>query len=465
MTTTGKYSASDTGSRGYAQIDLTPDRWDEIVDIEEWAFLNPWLPEERAASKGAFVWDRARGIAIQDARHGIPGELVAVRCSYPFQMLVPGGERVPTSGLSWVGVHPGHRRRGLLTAMIREHFDHALARGEMLSVLTASEPKIYQRFGYGLGTWHLRAKFGRGDELRDVPGADELSVRLERLQREHHAELMADLQRLERRPGAIVRDGEAITTNLFAADANERPQEEPRRIAIVSAPDGQPQGFAVFRRKAAAEWSGSGGEVVVFNFITTSAAAARRLWGVLFDLDLTSEITVTSLPLDDRLLWLAKDQRAPKAIVEDDLWVRILDVPRALEARAYESAVNIVIEVTDYYLPANAGLWRITTAPVDNAAPVDTAEPGESTTFKDELVRMGSAHTAKVSKLDGVEGDLAAVPDLSIGIQELSAAYLGGVTIHTLTEAGLVTELTAGAARLLSVAMQSPQAPASTIHF
>jgi len=423
---------------GYARLTLTPDRWDDVVDIDEWAFLNPWLPEERVAFKEAFVWDRGSAVVIADERHGTRGDLVAVRCSHPFMMAVPGGHRVPTAGLSWVAVHPGHRRRGLLTSMMREHFEHSLARGEVVSVLTASEPQIYQRFGYGLGSRQLRAQFERGAELREVEGAEELTVRLERLDRDNHAALMADLQRQVDRPGSIVREGEEITVELFSNDVNQRPENEPLRVVIVSSPDGLPQAFAVFRRKPSLQPGSSSGEVLVFNFVTTTAASARRLWAVLFDLDLTSRVTVTSLPLDDRLSWLAIDPRAPQSILRDDLWLRILDVPLALAARTYQAPVDLVIGVRDALLSHNDGLWHLATE--------DSAEPGQ--------------HVASVTRATGT-----AVADLSMDIQELSAAYLGGVSAESLADAGLVHEHTAGSLRLLSAAMRATHAPASLFEF
>ena len=46
---------------------------------------------------------------------------------FPMTLAVPGAEgttrQVPCAGLTWVGVHPDHRRKGLLTAMMRHHFE------------------------------------------------------------------------------------------------------------------------------------------------------------------------------------------------------------------------------------------------------------------------------------------------------------------------------------------------------
>lgn len=459
MDTTDGGPSSTTRLDEYTPLDLTPDRWDDVVNVSEWAFGEPMLPEHSAATKAVFPWSRARGIAVADVAASSPGRLVAVHCSFALETVVPGGARVPTSGLSWVGVHPGHRRRGLLRAMINEHFDRSLARGEYLSALFAAESKIYQRFGYGLGARHARATFSRGAELRDVAGAADLEVRLERLTFEAHVTLMNDLQRRVTRPGSMARDSETMPQQLFATEANLRPDAERMRIAIVTTRDGDPLAYALFKRKM--HWKGGvpDGTVVVSEFVTITAAASRRLWGVLFDLDLTASIQVTSLPLDDRLLWLITDPRAPKAVIEDDLWVRILDVKRALEARAYARPMNLVIEVTDSQLPANDGRWRIATAPL----PLPDFDAPAGTTAAGAVATGGGLNAAQVTHLD--REDDSAQADISIGIQELSAAYLSGVTIHTLTEAGLVRELTPGASRLLSAAMQSPDAPMSSFQF
>src|SRR5437899_11827650 len=67
---------------------------------------------------------------------------------FPFRMTVPGGQ-VPAAGVTTVGVLPSHRRRGVLTAMMRAQLDDVRERGESIAVLWASEDMIYGRFGYG----------------------------------------------------------------------------------------------------------------------------------------------------------------------------------------------------------------------------------------------------------------------------------------------------------------------------
>src|SRR5438128_247269 len=77
------------------------------------------------------------------------GRPVGTAATYSFELTLPGEVLASAAGLTAVGVLPTHRRRGVLTAMMR-HLDTGLrARGEFLSVLLATEATIYRRFGYG----------------------------------------------------------------------------------------------------------------------------------------------------------------------------------------------------------------------------------------------------------------------------------------------------------------------------
>ncbi|MEK8225120.1 GNAT family N-acetyltransferase [Oerskovia sp. M15] len=147
-------------------------------------------------------------------------ELAAIYASYPFSAFpVPGGT-LPVSGLTWVGVHPQHRRRGILSAMIDVHFEQAEAAGEPVSALFAAEAAIYGRFGYGQAAQDLRLTIPRGAALRDVPGADEHTVRIEKADRARHGDLVDTLHRAAgadptghgsgiNRPGWVTRDARA----------------------------------------------------------------------------------------------------------------------------------------------------------------------------------------------------------------------------------------------------------------
>src|SRR6476469_2218777 len=95
-----------------------------------------------------------------------PGTYPGLYGVRPMQLSVPdgagAGRLLPVAGLTWVGVHPDHRRRGLLTAMMRHHVEQTRSEGVHVAALHASEPGIYGRHGYGLASLELCVEAGRG---------------------------------------------------------------------------------------------------------------------------------------------------------------------------------------------------------------------------------------------------------------------------------------------------------------
>jgi len=408
--------------KGYRAVELTEARSAEVLDVASWAFASDDPAEEAAQALAALPWDRAAGI------EGPDGTLVAFHASFPFSLPVPGGS-VPTAGLTFVGVHPAHRRKGLLSSMIRSHFERARERGEATSALFAAEQAIYGRFGYGRAAFDLRMTIPRGAALRPVAGSAELTVRMERIDVAKHAPVVdaVHLAAGAGRPGWIARDSAPVLRRHLAAPASERKGSEELKILLVD--DGPtPVAYALFSRKG--EWTAQGprGIVHVREAVAVSPAAAHRLWSTLIDLDLMATVETWLQPVDDALLQLLVDSRAADPRIVDNLWVRILDLPVALAARRYPSPVDVVLEVTDALIPSNAGRWRLTGGP-DGAA-VDAAPHAE--------------------------------PDLSLDIRELGAAYLGGVSLAALATAGLVVPSRPGTLGPVAAAFSWPLAPVCT---
>ena len=79
------------------------------------------------------------------------GAIVGTSADLPMRLRIPGGE-LAAAGVTMVGVMPSHRRRGILTQLMRRQLDDVRGRGEPLAILWASEEPIYGRFGYGLAT-------------------------------------------------------------------------------------------------------------------------------------------------------------------------------------------------------------------------------------------------------------------------------------------------------------------------
>ena len=198
---------------------------------------------------------------------------------------------------------------------------------------------------------------------------------------------------------------------------------------LVASDDSGPRGYALYRSKP--DWDDDGlpyGRLAVREFIAADGAAAAALWADLLTRDLIGEVTARMRPVDDPLLDMLADRRRARAYLSDGLWVRLVDVPAALTSRRYSCPADLVIEVTDNLLPANAGRWRL-----------QCPEPGET----------GRATCQRTT----------AAADILLPVAALGAGYLGGVRLVALGTAGLITECRKGALAVLSAAMYSDPAP------
>ncbi len=410
--------SSDVTVRTLSEADA-----DAVFDVDLWAFgFDPQYSDE-AETRRYLEWDRVAGAYLPD---GDGERLGGVNAVLSLQLPVPGGAVLPAGGLTWVGVHPQMRRRGLLKAMMRHHLDAVRDRGEAVSILFAAETAIYGRFGYGLATQHVRLTVPRGADLRDVPGADEIDVTFETADRARHAGLVSEVFAAagQGRPGWASRPDRTLGEAVFNLPPAHLRQSEPQRLLIARDRAGAVRGYAFFVRKLEWEPSGPNGTTRVRELVALDPAAARALWGRLLDLDLQAKIQTGPRPLDDPLLQLIVDPRAAAPTLHDELWLRIVDLPGALAARRYLTDVDVVLEVTDALCPGNAGHWRLTGGP-EGARCERTDDPA----------------------------------DLVLDVRELGAAYLGGTTLTALAAAGLVTAHRADALPRAAAAFSSPVTP------
>lgn len=372
--------------------------------------------EERELDKSLTEFDRSLGAWDGDALVGTSG-------AFSFRMTVPGGALVPTAGVTMVSVAATHRRRGVLTSMMRRLLDDAHAKGEPLAALHASEPAIYGRFGYGAATLQLVAEIDTGRVTLSLPpGAEEVRVR--------YAEPAAVLAACEavyaalvpRRPGMLARRPGWERAGLVDPDSER--QGASALQCVVAERDGEVTGYARFRTKLGWGPSGHDGTVTLEELAALDPAAEGALWRFLFGIDLMTTLAVRARPVDEAWQHLVSDIRRCRPRLRDAGYVRLVDVGAALAARTYLTPVDVVFEVEDPFCPWNAGRWRLTGDP-KGASCERTAD----------------------------------APDLALSIRELGAAYLGGATLLSLAAAGRVRELRAGALTEASVAFGSPVAP------
>ncbi|MGV9528399.1 GNAT family N-acetyltransferase [Streptomyces cellulosae] len=396
---------------------LRPDEWDSAYGNLLRAFGGlPEADEERQLWRS--ITEFGRFLAAWDG-----DRCVASGGAFSFRLTVPGGASVPTAGVTMVSVAATHRRRGLLTAMMRRQLDDIRSWGEPLAVLTASEPAIYGRFGYGAATFQLDAEIDTVRAGLTVPdGTDDVRLR--------YADPVEALdvceavyaQLVPGRPGMPARRPGWEKVGVLDPES-ERGGASPLQC-VVAERDGATVGYARFRVKPSWGQGGPDGEVVLSALDALDPAAAAALWRFLFDLDLTSSLRVRGRPVDDSWQYLVRDVRRCRPALRDALYLRPVEVGAALAARTYRTPVDVVLEVEDAFCPWNTGRWRLS---------------GDAKGAMCEPTRDAA--------------------DLALSVRELGAAYLGGVSLTALAAAGRVRELRGGALAEASVAFGSDPAP------
>ncbi|WP_330175842.1 GNAT family N-acetyltransferase [Streptomyces sp. NBC_01498] len=382
--------------------------------------------EERESSRAVTEYERSVGVWEGDA-------CVGTASAFSFGLTVPGGARVPAAGVTMVSVAATHRRRGILTSMMRRQLDDVRSWGEPVALLTASEPDIYGRFGYGAATRQLSAEIDTSRVSFRVPantdgteGPDGIRLRYAALD-DARASIESVYARLvPSRPGMLER--RPGWENKLLVDPPEA-RDGASAFQCVLARRGEGEGaetvgYALFRVKPTWDEAGPKGTVVVNKVLAVDPVAYATLWRFLGDIDLTSTVSVSNLPVDDPFQFFVSDVRRSNLRVRDSLYVRLVEVGAALAARTYQTPVDMVLEVEDAFCPWNEGRWRLT-----------GDEKGASC--------ERTADTA----------------DLSLSVRELGSMYLGDTSAAALAGAGRVRESRPGALTEASVAFGSPVAP------
>ncbi len=309
------------------------------------------LEDEGDADRFAAIFDIERLYPAFDG-----DQVVGTGGDFGFQMTVPGGGQVATTGLTVVTVRPTHTRQGMLTAMMRRHFDLAQERGEILGGLWASEAPIYGRYGYGPSASIVNAKL---DVRHSGHGSAEEGVTV-RLVEGPEAErlLPAIFDRVQpTRPGMYQRTADWWTHRLFYDPEKYRDGASSMRHAVAES-DGEPIGYVSYRQKAS--WDVlADGQIRIRELMPATDAAYRALWHYLVTIDLFPIVEYWNNPADDPLPFMLRNGRAAETKVSDGLWTRLVNLPAALEARRYQTDGRLTVQVADSFCGWNEGTYLL----------------------------------------------------------------------------------------------------------
>jgi predicted acetyltransferase len=334
--------------------------------------------------------------------------LVGTAADVGLTLTVPGAE-LPAAGVTFVGVLPTHRRRGILNQLMRTELDAIATRGEPLAILWASEEPIYGRYGYGMATVRIAIEAER-DRMRFRGDPTPVGqVRL--VGEEEAARILPPIYERVRRetPGMFARSEVWWREYRLPDPEHHRNGAGPRYFAVLEL-DGADEAYARYRVKDDWKEGVSASSLRVIEAVATSSLADRELWRYLFGVDLVHKIQAFLMPVDHPLFLLVTEPRRLRPRPLDGLWLRIVDVKRALSARTYAADGAVSLELADAFLPANASVWRLEV----------------------------SGGEARVSRSD-------AEPELRLDVADLGSAYLGGFTFAELARALRVEEVAEGA--------------------
>ena len=349
------------------------------------------------------------------------GQMVATAGWIPQEMVVPGGRTLSCAGVSRISVQPTHRRRGILTRMITEMHGQAASEGRPLASLWASESVIYGRFGYGAATRYTPLEINpkRASFRRDAPPPDGIRM-VDRAEALELFPVLAEQGELDR-PGNPLMSRAWWEFRILAA-----PETGPGPRLALTEREGEPTGYAIFTIDGADVFEAEAKiEVKAIQGLTPSAWAG--LWHFILNHDLVSKVVHYTMPVEDPLHSLLADPRQARLELNDGMWIRLLDVPTALEGRSFSAPLEVTFEIID----GDAGTeprWKLTTDG-SNVTCEPTVDPA----------------------------------DVQIGLEALGSLYLGHPGLPGLVGSGRVSGGAEALARLANAFSWSPLPHCPTI--
>lgn len=377
--------------------------FDELVDVLERGAGRH--PSERARHDARSAIPRARALGVfEDER------LVGGTASDALELTVPGGTTCPAARPTLTAIAPTSRGHGHATALLAHQLADFAERGEPLAIASTSTPGLVTGVGYApadvavevqiqLADVRLRPDAGSVQRVR-CPDPDEARRLLPALFERHRHLQVGQVLRTQEFWEMWWMDHELYRTGPGA-----------RFFVVAEDEDGRPSGYLTYRLAPGDLRDQPVSALVVEDLIAVTDSARRALWRFCLTFRQAQSARARNLPADDPLRWMLTDPRAVTTTrTRDFLWLRLVDVDRALSARTYGGDARLVLEVRDDVLPANTGLHCL-----------DARRDGAS------CVRgPGPAH-------------------LSLDVADLAAVYLGGTTFDTLWRAGRVVERRRGA--------------------
>lgn len=370
---------------------LTPDLRSYAAAMRDGFFEAPMSEQGLRTWHQHLLADKTRLRMVRDPGRpfGKADEPVATFASWD-GTINPGRGMAPTNFITDVTVQASHRRRGLMNALMTTDLDEARERGDVFAVLTATDARLYGRFGFGVTATARSLEIESGPKFQIMTEPVGHSVFAD-------PSAIADLRRsLFERFHAdqfwSVGRAEHYWTSGFDWT---RQQPVPRRAAVHFDADGEPDGTVVF--------SVEDEQLRIIDLLGLNAGAEIELLRLLGHGEVHEKISWPRCH-DARhpLPWALADPRVVRTVKEfDTVWVRVLDVERALALRSFDHDGSVTLRIQDPQGHCD-GTWQIvvedghaTATATTNDADVDI----KVSAFSTLLSGLGSAVELAVAGL------------------------------------------------------------------
>ncbi len=330
----------------------TKEEWPAFGRAVARGFGNHPPTDDHSRSRWDVFYDVVSAVGAWDG-----DEVVGTSGSFVSPTTVPGGAKLPAALVTIVTVAATHRRRGLLTNMMKRLLEGAHERGEPIATLWASESIIYGRFGYGMAGQHYDVKIASDRaafrHLPEIAGSVRYADR--KLVREAGPGIWD--RAAANRPGMPDRHETKWQSDMPLPEDESKPEK--RRFYAAYEENGRVDGYVSYKTVDKDRGMGES-DVHVEDFIAATDAAHAALWQFILNMDLIEDVLYGTMPLDDPLWWMLEDPRHLKRTPYDAIWLRLLDIERALSARTYSEPLDVVFSVEDEFCPWAAGSYRLT---------------------------------------------------------------------------------------------------------
>ena len=242
------------------------------------------------------------------------------------------GQQVPTCGIAGVAVQAEDRGRGTLSGLFAATFAAARDRGEVISTLFPTAPRIYRKFGYEV--------VGAFDHV-ELPTAALAGMAVPAGTTVHRA-TAADMPEVRAvyarwaswQHGPLTRTGPAFTTSDAELVA------EFTGISLARNAEGELVGYASWDRGPGYDAAAT---LEVWDLIALTPAAAQALWAVIGSFSsVTGQVRLQTSGND--AVRLVLPGAAWKQVRTAPYMLAVLDVAAAFSARSGPAALTAVLE-------------------------------------------------------------------------------------------------------------------------